>query len=166
MDPRTAVELAKRVQGTPSQKRLQIAVGDFLKAELPYFDVCISNTPYKISSTVQEFARRLVAQSGSSLWSRLSANIQLYAKVDHIRDVKRNNFRSQVESSVVRLVPRDPPPPVKFEEFDGLKRGSCLQIIPCIPVPPPSSLSTVVAPCPIFGPLYAEVTPTVPTSLS
>lgn len=38
--------------------------------------------------------------------------------------VGRNNFRPppQVESSVVRIVPRDPPPPVRFEEFDGLTR--------------------------------------------
>ena len=38
--------------------------------------------------------------------------------------VGKNNFRPppQVESSVVRIVPIDPPPPVKFEEFDGLNR--------------------------------------------
>lgn len=127
----------------PEQKRLQIVIGDFVKQDLPYFDVCISNTPYQISSTIvfrllshrplfrvailmfqQEFAMRLVAQPGSALWSRLSANVQLYAKVDHVRHVGKNNFRPppQVESSVVRLVPLDPPPPVKFEEFDGLTR--------------------------------------------
>lgn len=127
----------------PEQKRLQVIIGDFVKADLPYFDVCISNTPYQISSNVvfrllshrplfrvailmfqQEFARRLVARPGSPLWSRLSANVQLYAKVDHIRDVGKNNFRPapQVESSVVRLVPIDPPPPIRFEEFDGLTR--------------------------------------------
>lgn len=27
-----------------------------------------------------------------------------------------------MESSVIRLVPIDPPPPVKFEEFDGMNR--------------------------------------------
>jgi 18S rRNA (adenine1779-N6/adenine1780-N6)-dimethyltransferase len=27
-----------------------------------------------------------------------------------------------VESSVVRMMPKDPPPPIKFEEFDGLTR--------------------------------------------
>jgi len=38
--------------------------------------------------------------------------------------VGKNNFRPapNVESSVVRVVPRDPPPPIKFEEFDGLAR--------------------------------------------
>ena len=24
-------------------------IGDFAKADLPYFDVCISNTPYQVS---------------------------------------------------------------------------------------------------------------------
>lgn len=49
---------------------------------------------------------------------------QLYAKVDNIINVNRNDFRPppQVESSVIRLVPIDPPPPVKFEEFDGMNR--------------------------------------------
>ena len=48
----------------------------------------------------------------------------MYAKVDNIINVSRNDFRPppQVESSVIRLVPLDPPPPIKFEEFDGLNR--------------------------------------------
>ena len=72
----------------------------------------------------REFALRLTAQPGSALWSRLSANVQLYAKVDHVMNVGKNNFRPppDVESSVVRIVPLDPPPPVRFEEFDGLTR--------------------------------------------
>lgn len=160
MDPRMAAELTKRVQGKcvnphskrlhvsydvprPEQRKLDIMIGDFVKAELPYFDVCISNTPYQISSPLvfrllshrplfrvailmfqREFALRLVARPGTALWSRLSANVQLYAKVDHIMKVGKNNFRPAplVESSVVRIVPLDPPPPVKFEEFDGLNR--------------------------------------------
>ncbi|KAJ4001160.1 S-adenosyl-L-methionine-dependent methyltransferase [Lentinula boryana] len=143
MDPRMAAELTKRVQGKPEQRKLDIIIGDFVKADLPYFDVCISNTPYQISSPLifrllshrplprvcilmfqREFALRLVAKSGSTLWSRLSANVQLYAKVDYLMHVGKNNFRPppKVESSVVRVAPRDPPPPVRFEEFDGLGR--------------------------------------------
>ncbi|CDO70436.1 hypothetical protein BN946_scf184999.g77 [Trametes cinnabarina] len=143
MDPRMAAELTKRVQGKPEQRKLEIIIGDFVKAELPYFDVCISNTPYQISSPLvfrllshrplfrvailmfqREFATRLVATPGSALWSRLSANVQLYSKVDLIMHVNKNNFRPppKVESSVVRVVPRDPPPPVEFGEFDGLGR--------------------------------------------
>lgn len=143
MDPRMAAELIKRVQGTPEQRKLDITIGDFVKAELPYFDVCISNTPYQISSPLvfrllshrplprvailmfqREFALRLTAVPGTEFWSRLSANVQLYAKVDHIMKVAKNNFRPapNVESSVVRITPISPPPPVRFEEFDGLTR--------------------------------------------
>ncbi|KAF8736350.1 hypothetical protein AX14_000463 [Amanita brunnescens Koide BX004] len=143
MDPRMAAEVIKRVQGTPEQRKLEIIIGDFVKAELPYFEACISNTPYQISSPLvfrllshrplfrvailmfqREFAMRLVARPGSGLWSRLSANVQLYAKVDNVMHVSKNDFRPppQVESSVIRLVPIDPPPLVKFEEFDGLNR--------------------------------------------
>lgn len=72
----------------------------------------------------REFALRLVATPGTNLWCRLSANVQLYARVEHLMKVGKGNFRPppQVESSVVRLSPRDPPPPVRFEEFDGLNR--------------------------------------------
>ncbi|TRM66740.1 S-adenosyl-L-methionine-dependent methyltransferase [Schizophyllum amplum] len=143
MDPRMAAELTKRVQGKPEQRKLDIIIGDFVKAELPYFDVCISNTPYQISSPLvfrllshrplprvcilmfqREFALRLVARPGTEFWSRLSANVQLYAKVDHVMKVAKSCFRPppMVESSVVRIVPLDPPPPVRFEEFDGLTR--------------------------------------------
>ncbi|KAI4525489.1 S-adenosyl-L-methionine-dependent methyltransferase [Schizophyllum commune] len=143
MDPRMAAELTKRVQGKPEQRKLDIIIGDFVKADLPYFDVCISNTPYQISSPLvfrllshrplprvcilmfqREFALRLVARPGTEFWSRLSANVQLYAKVDHVMKVAKSCFRPppMVESSVVRIVPLDPPPPVRFEEFDGLTR--------------------------------------------
>ncbi|KAK0549593.1 Dimethyladenosine transferase [Tilletia horrida] len=143
MDPRMAMEVQKRVQATPLARKLQIQLGDFCKTELDYFDVCISNTPYQISSPLvfkllshrplfrcailmfqREFAMRLVARPDTDMWCRLSANVQLYAKVDHIMKVSRNSFRPppQVESSVVRVVPINPPPKIRFEEFDGLTR--------------------------------------------
>jgi len=50
IDTRLAAELQKRVQGTPLQPKLQVLIGDFLKAELPFFDLCIANVPYQISS--------------------------------------------------------------------------------------------------------------------
>ena len=50
-DPRMAAELTKRFQGTSAAKRLELTLGDVIKMpQLPYFDVCISNTPYQISS--------------------------------------------------------------------------------------------------------------------
>ncbi|KAI1431283.1 rRNA adenine dimethylase [Xylaria sp. CBS 124048] len=51
MDPRMAAEVTKRVQGKPEHKRLEVVLGDVIKQDpLPDFDVCISNTPYQISS--------------------------------------------------------------------------------------------------------------------
>lgn len=72
----------------------------------------------------REFAMRLVAKPGDELYCRLSVNVQLYANVVHVMKVSKNNFRPppQVESSVVRLEPRNPPPPVDAKEFDGLLR--------------------------------------------
>jgi 18S rRNA (adenine1779-N6/adenine1780-N6)-dimethyltransferase len=143
MDPRMAAELTKRVQGTPAQKRLEVLLGDVIKTPLPYFDVCISNTPYQISSPLvfkllaasppprvcvlmfqREFALRLVARPGDALYCRLSVNAQMWAKVDHIMKVGRNNFNPppQVESSVVRITPKVPRPQIDADEWDGLLR--------------------------------------------
>lgn len=143
MDPRMAAELTKRVHGTPQEKKLEIMLGDFMKTELPYFDVCISNTPYQISSPLvfkllnqprpprvsilmfqREFALRLLARPGDALYCRLSANVQMWANVTHIMKVGKNNFRPppQVESSVVRIEIKQPRPDIDFGEWDGLLR--------------------------------------------
>lgn len=143
LDPRMAAEVTKRVQGKPEQKRLEVLLGDVVKTDLPDFDVCISNTPYQISSPLTfkllalspaprtciltfqlEFAQRLFARPGSTLYSRLSVNTQMWATVTHIMKIGRNNFRPPpaVESSVVRLVPKRPRPDVSWDEWDGLLR--------------------------------------------
>lgn len=143
LDPRMAAEVTKRVQGTPAGKRLDVMLGDVIKTDLPYFDVCISNTPYQISSPLtfkllattpaprvcilmfqREFALRLFAKPGDKLYSRLSVNAQMWAKNDHIMKVGKNNFKPPpaVESSVVRMVPKNPRPNISYEEWDGLLR--------------------------------------------
>jgi len=72
----------------------------------------------------REFALRLVAKPGSSLYCRLSANVQLLSKCDHLMKVSRNSFKPppKVESSVVRIEPKYPPPKINFVEWDGLLR--------------------------------------------
>lgn len=72
----------------------------------------------------KEFAERLVAKPGSKDYCRLSINTQLLARVDLLLKVGRNNFRPppQVDSNVVRLEPINPPPPVNYQEWDGLTR--------------------------------------------
>lgn len=143
IDGRLAAELQKRVQGTHMQPKLEIVLGDVLKKPLPFFDICVANLPYQISSPFvfklllhrpffrcailmfqREFAQRLVAKPGEKLYCRLSVNTQLLARVDIVMKVGKNNFKPppKVESSVVRIEPRNPPPPIPFKEWDGLLR--------------------------------------------
>ena len=107
IDTRLVAELQKRVLGTPLQHKLQIIVGDAIKSEFPFFDVCVANMPYQISSPFvfklllhrpffrcavlmfqREFAQRLVATPGDKLYCRLSVNTQLLARVDHLIKVQ------------------------------------------------------------------------------
>ncbi|EFA78940.1 dimethyladenosine transferase [Heterostelium album PN500] len=141
VDPRMAAELQKRVATTPYASHLEIILGDFLKVDLPYFDVCVANVPYQISSPLtfkllahrpvfrtavlmfqKEFALRLAASPGDSLYCRLSVNTQLLSKVTHLMKVGKNNFLPppKVESAVVKIQPFNPPPPINFIEWDGL----------------------------------------------
>ncbi|KAF5197841.1 Ribosomal rna small subunit methyltransferase, partial [Thalictrum thalictroides] len=143
VDPRMVLELQRRFQGTPFNNRLKVIQGDILKCDLPYFDICVANIPYQISSPLtfkllshrpafrcaiimfqREFAMRLIAQPGQNLYCRLSVNTQLLARISHLLKVGKNNFRPppKVDSSVVRIEPRKPLPPVNFKEWDGLIR--------------------------------------------
>lgn len=142
-DARMVREVLKRVEHTPLESKLQVIQGDALKHQWPFFDVCVANVPYQISSGLvfkllshrplfrcavlmfqEEFALRLTARPGEALYCRLSVNTQLLAKVDQLLKVNRNNFRPppKVESRVVRIELRNPPPPVNFTEWDGMIR--------------------------------------------
>ncbi|CAK9329488.1 unnamed protein product [Citrullus colocynthis] len=143
LDPRMVLELQRRFQDTPYSSRLKVIQGDVLKTELPYFDICVANIPYQISSPLtfkllnhqpsfrcaiimfqREFAMRLVAQPGDKLYCRLTVNTQLLARVSHLLKVGKNNFRPppKVDSSVVRIEPRKPRIEVKQKEWDGFLR--------------------------------------------
>ena len=52
VDPRMVAEVQKRVAETPAAARLQVLFADILKVDLPYFDVCVANVPYNISSAI------------------------------------------------------------------------------------------------------------------
>ena len=123
-DPRMVREVTKRVEGTSESSKLTVVQGDALKTAFPRFNVCVANVPYQISSGLvfkllshrpffrcavmmfqEEFALRLSARPGESLYCRLSVNTQLLARVDQLLKVGRNNFRPppKVESRVVRI---------------------------------------------------------------
>ncbi|KAJ9456456.1 putative dimethyladenosine transferase [Diplonema papillatum] len=141
IDPRMVSELHKRFMSGPLGSKLQIIQGNCIKQELPFFNVCVANVPYAISSALvfqllkhtpsfrcavlmfqREFAMRLVAKPNSSMYCRLSSNTQLLSKVDHLMKISKNSFKPppKVESSVVRIEPKRPAPEIAFEEWDGL----------------------------------------------
>lgn len=144
IDTRMISELLKRFPpSTPIGRKLNIVQGDAMKKKWPFFDMMVANLPYQISSPVvfkllthtpsfrcavlmvqREFAMRLVAKPGTEAYSRLSANVQLLAKCDHLMKVSKANFRPppKVESSIVRIEPRNPRPDINFIEWDGLLR--------------------------------------------
>lgn len=89
IDPRMVAEIQKRVAESDKKDHLHIIFGDILKTDLPYFDVCVANVPYNISSAIvfkllahrppfraavmmfqEEFALRLSARPGDELYCR------------------------------------------------------------------------------------------------
>jgi len=144
VDPRMVSELQKRVNDMGLRHKINIHPGDVLKTEqLPFFDICIANLPYNISSEIvfrlllhmpkfrvavlmfqKEFADRIVAKPGDKNYCRLSLNCQILAKCSMMMKVGKNNFRPppKVESAVVRIEPLNPAPPINYNEWDGLIR--------------------------------------------
>ena len=66
------------------------------------------------------------------MYCRLSVNTQLLAKVDQLLKVGKQNFRPppKVESRVVRIELKNPPPPVNFTEWDGMVRTCGARSVP------------------------------------
>lgn len=142
IDGRMASEVRKRAQqaGRPN---LEVQEGDCLRIAWPAFDVCAANLPYQISSPFtfrllahrpsfrcavlmfqKEFAERLIADVGESQYGRLALNTRLFCKVSCVCKVARGSFNPppEVDSMVVKIIPRDPPIQVDFKEWDGLMR--------------------------------------------
>ncbi|MCE8424098.1 MAG: 16S ribosomal RNA methyltransferase A [Candidatus Methanoperedens sp.] len=117
-------------------KNVEVIIGDALKENFPHFNKVISNLPYSISSPVtfkllqhgfelgilmyqHEFANRLVASPGSKDYGRLSIAVQYHAQVEILEVVSRHAFSTppEVDSAIVRVVPRPPPYEVKDLNF-------------------------------------------------
>jgi 16S rRNA (adenine1518-N6/adenine1519-N6)-dimethyltransferase len=115
---------------TKDFNNVSIIEGDALTVDLPRVSTIISNLPYSISSEItfrilkemefevailmyqKEFASRLVADPGTSEYSRLTINVQYYAEVEEILGVRADMFYPvpAVDSTVVRMVPRSKGP--------------------------------------------------------
>jgi 16S rRNA (adenine1518-N6/adenine1519-N6)-dimethyltransferase len=125
-DVRLAAFLREEFADARANGRLEIVEGDALSVELPEFSASVSNLPYGVSSEVlfrllpakrplvatvqQEFAERMVADSGTAEYGRLSVTVGHYAECEIVETVPPTAFSPPpaVESSVVRTTPRDP----------------------------------------------------------
>ncbi|WP_222918476.1 16S ribosomal RNA methyltransferase A [Natrinema sp. SYSU A 869] len=114
---------------------LTVIEGDALEVELPDFSASVSNLPYGVSSEIafrlfpekkplilmfqQEFAERMVAESGTSEYGRLSVSSQHYADIELVESIPKEAFSPPpaVQSAVIRAIPRDPDYAVEDEEF-------------------------------------------------
>lgn len=122
-DERLVEVLRQRFGGS----ELEIIHGDALETDLPDFDKVVANLPYSISSPIsfhlakrkfdlgvlmyqKEFADRMMAEPGSSEYSRLSVNLSLHYDVELLEEVSPDKFfpQPEVSSSIVRVTSSDP----------------------------------------------------------
>ena len=121
-------------------KNVELMHGDILQvpfASLPRFTKIVSNIPYEISSPLtfklldqpfkvavliyqKEFAERMIAQTGTPSYCRLTVGVYYKATCELLELVPRSSFKPQpqVDSAVIRLKPRSKPPfKVRDESF-------------------------------------------------
>ncbi|MGE5390672.1 MAG: 16S rRNA (adenine(1518)-N(6)/adenine(1519)-N(6))-dimethyltransferase RsmA [Deltaproteobacteria bacterium] len=117
----------------------------FTLKEVPPFMVC-ANIPYNITSPIlfklleqctrltaatlmiqKEVAQRIVAGPGSKTYGLLSITAGYYARIEYVMTVSRHCFypEPEVDSSVIRIIPREIKPEVYDEKlFKGLLKAA------------------------------------------
>ncbi|KAJ1291043.1 hypothetical protein BS78_02G289300 [Paspalum vaginatum] len=123
----------------------RIATAVAARVEFPKFDVCVSNTPYAISSSLtarllfgsyrfrtatllvqKEFARRLMGSPGHGEHNHLATNLGLVADVRLLMDVSKTNFvpvpvpgvdSSLVEIRMKEAQPTEVEPGISLDEW-------------------------------------------------
>ena len=115
---------------------IEIIAGDALKVDFPEFDKVVSNLPYSISSEITfkllrhkfklgilmyqyEFAVRMVSLPNCKDYSRLTVDTYYFADASILMKVPKGAFQPapEVDSTVVKLVPRPTPFEVRDEAF-------------------------------------------------
>ncbi len=136
IDPELAAQLTGRFSN------VQVVTGDALKVELPECNKIVSNLPYQISSSLTyrllsrpfdmavlmyqwEFARRLKATPGSDEYGRLAMTAGFFCRIEVLEKVSKMAFRPvpQVDSAIVRLLPRPDRPPGEAADLIRLAEG-------------------------------------------
>ena len=118
--------LRAQYENTKSKAEVNVKVieGDIMKIELPEFDKVVANIPFSLSSPItyklllhsagfglavllyqKEFAQKMIAKPGSSLYGRLSVITQALADTEILELVHRDAFYPSppVKTAMVRL---------------------------------------------------------------
>jgi 16S rRNA (adenine1518-N6/adenine1519-N6)-dimethyltransferase len=117
-------------------ENIEIIAGDALKVDFPEFDKVVSNLPYSISSEITfkllrhkfelgilmyqyEFAARMVSLPNCKDYSRLTVDTCYFTDASILMKVPKSAFQPapEVDSAVVKLVPRPAPFEVKDQAF-------------------------------------------------
>jgi 16S rRNA (adenine1518-N6/adenine1519-N6)-dimethyltransferase len=125
IDPKLVKALKDRLSNC---RNVTILCGDIMELTVPRFDKVVSTPPYSISSPLlfwllekrfkqailtfqEEFAKRLAASPSSGDYGRLTVTTYYRAEVDLLDLVPREMFwpPPKVDSTIVRLRPREPP---------------------------------------------------------
>lgn len=133
LDPRLVEVLHDRFRDV---ENIEIIPGDALKLDYPEFDKVVSNLPYSISSEITfkllrypfklavlmyqyEFAKRMVSSPNCKDYSRLTIGTFYFAEASILMKVPKGAFQPapEVDSAVIKLVPRPSPFEVKDEAF-------------------------------------------------
>jgi 16S rRNA (adenine1518-N6/adenine1519-N6)-dimethyltransferase len=136
IDPGLAEQLSGRFSN------VQVIEGDALKVELPDYNKIVSNLPYQISSRITyrllsrpfetavlmyqwEFAERMAAAVGSEEYGRLAMVAGFFCRIEILEKVSRMAFHPapQVDSAIVRLLPRSDRPAADPADFLRLVEG-------------------------------------------
>jgi 16S rRNA (adenine1518-N6/adenine1519-N6)-dimethyltransferase len=136
IDPDLAAQLSGRFSN------VQVIMGDALKVQLPPYNKIVSNLPYQISSKITyrlfsrpfetavlmyqwEFAERMAARVGSEEYGRLAMVAGFFCRIEILEKVTRMAFRPvpQVDSAIVRLLPRSDRPAADPADFLRLVEG-------------------------------------------
>ena len=140
-------EVVSRV-ASEGYTNMELLAGDAMGVSFPRFDVCISNLPYALSAPIlfkliqhrplwrstmlilqREFTDALIADPGERNYSRLSMNASVFVRSERVSRINGSMFYPvpSVESALVKLVPRNPPPEFNFLEFDKLSKVCFLE---------------------------------------
>jgi len=126
VDPKLAKILRNELRNS---RNVNLIEGDVLSVSVPQFNKVVSTPPYSISSLLlfwllernfdcavltfqKEFAERLTAPVGSRDYGRLTVGTYYRAEAELLEPVPRSMFYPppDVDSTVVRLKPREKPP--------------------------------------------------------